>query len=71
MGRAGVSSGNQAAGDLEQVLSHRDPQGTMDLLGSNLVSLLDGNDVIVDSGSASTDLSATTWAGQASPSPVE
>ena len=43
----------------------------MDLLGSNLVSLLDGNDVIVDSGSASTDLSATMRAGQASPGPVE
>ena len=57
--------------DLEQVLRHHYPQGTNDLLGSNLVTLLDGNEVIADKGSVSRDLSATTWAGQASPSHVE
>ena len=41
------------------------------LLGPNLVTVLDGNEVIVDKGSVSTDLSATTWAGQVSPSHVE
>lgn len=35
------------------------------------MTVLDGNEVIVDKGSVSTDLSATTWAGQASPSQVE
>ena len=35
------------------------------------MTLLDGNDVTVDKGSVSTDLSATTWAGQTSPSQVE
>ena len=57
--------------DLKQVISRHYPQGTKDLLGPNLVTLLDDNEVIVDKGSVSTDLSATTWAGQASPSHVE
>lgn len=44
--------------DLEQVLRHHYPQGTKDLLGPNLVTHPDDNEVIVDKGSVSTDLSA-------------